>query len=685
MGELALLYLAAQWKDEEAQEALVRIGKPAIPAIIREGHDGGALARIGPADDKDIPLLIEEVRLHSVVWEGAQASPTALLADDVLVRTGEPAVLPLLRLLADPRPEKKENESYIRQHVLGLLVRIGPPALPHVRTALKHRDPGYRANALQAIVWMSYQQQPPINPLPELRGALRDEDVSVRAVAAETLASLALNKDRSPAFLDAIGDLARTLSDPDERIRAWSAMALARFGTRAHGALPELRKALGDSSAEVRFWAAFALTDRVADEKERAVPVLLDLFRSPAPPTWPAQGRPFISGRLLTESPAGRKALLPVLTERLRRPLEPDALRDTLTLLVECGDNGATAAPQLLPRLERGTADGRELACEALLVLGPAAPDVTAPALRKLFAQGKPEARWLAFLALAAAAPEEARKAVPEAAGIVAVLSSAETRRALTGYKNKDDLWWGRLEPSLSRLLEKPLEDLKATARETGALLAGSRNDRYDYFRSPYFKAISRCQGPAAAEAGEVLVGMLAADYPDAVKAARDALLGMGRSAIPALCAGLKSKQPEPVLVTLGLLGPDAGDAVPALVPLLTGEESVRASAAETLGRIGPGAKAALPNLIAAFKDSNAWRAAIRAVSRIGKDAVPLLIEALKDPAVPIRAGSAEALGRIGTDAKRAVPHLLVLRDRESEDAAVREAAAEALKLLDPD
>jgi HEAT repeat protein len=183
-----------------------------------------------------------------------------------------------------------------------------------------------------------------------------------------------------------------------------------------------------------------------------------------------------------------------------------------------------------------------------------------------------------------------------------------------------------------------------------------------------------------------VLVELLVSNRLSDLRMARDPLLGMGPVAFPALRDGLKAKEPEPVIVTLGLIGPDARAAVPDLIPFLgRTEEPLRAAAIETLGRIGPDSKPALPNLIAAFKDPKVSQLAIRAVSRIGKDAVTPLIEALKDPVVTIRAGSAEALGRIGPDAKRAVPHLLALRDNEHQDSAVRYAAREALKLLDPD
>src|SRR5262249_19413967 len=61
----------------------------------------------------------------------------------------------------------------------------------------------------------------------------------------------------------------------------------------------------------------------------------------------------------------------------------------------------------------------------------------------------------------------------------------------------------------------------------------------------------------------------------------------------------------------------------------------------------------------------------------IGKQAIPLLLQALKDPAAEVRANAAASLGLIGSDAKAAVPPLIgALEDK---DASARTAAAAAL------
>jgi HEAT repeat protein len=99
----------------------------------------------------------------------------------------------------------------------------------------------------------------------------------------------------------------------------------------------------------------------------------------------------------------------------------------------------------------------------------------------------------------------------------------------------------------------------------------------------------------------------------------------------------------------LSLLGPEARDAVPALIEALTKESIVRQNAALALGHIGPDAK----------------------------DAVPALIVALGDSEWAVRRQAALALGGIGPEARAAIPELEKLK--RDKDKLVRNAADEAL------
>jgi HEAT repeat protein len=138
-------------------------------------------------------------------------------------------------------------------------------------------------------------------------------------------------------------------------------------------------------------------------------------------------------------------------------------------------------------------------------------------------------------------------------------------------------------------------------------------------------------------------------------------------------------------------LGPRAKAFVPTLCEILRNPgRSARISAAERLAAIGPEAQGAVPSLIQALgrrnpvfsADEDVPGKAAGALSRIGAVAVPALVQALKDEDSLVRAGAADALGRIGSRAASAVPALVeALRD---ERMIVRASAAMALKRMGP-
>jgi len=141
--------------------------------------------------------------------------------------------------------------------------------------------------------------------------------------------------------------------------------------------------------------------------------------------------------------------------------------------------------------------------------------------------------------------------------------------------------------------------------------------------------------------------------------------------------------------------GPDAAPLVPELVKLLaavndekTPPRKTRVIVCEILGRVGPKAKEGVPELVRVFAvtdDPDARLAAILACSRIGKASVGPLVTALRHEKAPVRAGAAEALGKIGAAAKEdALPELLRLSENE-QNGEVREQVQKALKRLEKD
>ena len=147
----------------------------------------------------------------------------------------------------------------------------------------------------------------------------------------------------------------------------------------------------------------------------------------------------------------------------------------------------------------------------------------------------------------------------------------------------------------------------------------------------------------------------------------------------------------------LGKIGYDEA-AVPAFIKLLKDERDedgeARCNAADYLGMLGPKANAAIPALTELLTNENreirvVGALALWKISHDAKTIVPVLIELLKyeevffgnDKGATVRWTAAMALAEIGPEAKAAVPALSnLLKDKIK---AVRDAAASAIKKIE--
>jgi HEAT repeat protein/lysophospholipase L1-like esterase len=144
----------------------------------------------------------------------------------------------------------------------------------------------------------------------------------------------------------------------------------------------------------------------------------------------------------------------------------------------------------------------------------------------------------------------------------------------------------------------------------------------------------------------------------------------LGEAAVP-LVPELLSALDEPGPATrsaaahaLGDVGASAAAAVPRLRQLLGDDDPlVRAGAAYALGGIGSASAPAMPELVARLADADErvrWRAA-DALGKLGPGTgeVAPLASLVRDEASPGRGLAAQALGRVGAEARAAVPELI--------------------------
>ncbi len=232
--------------------------------------------------------------------------------------------------------------------------------------------------------------------------------------------------------------------------------------------------------------------------------------------------------------------------------------------------------------------------------------------------------------------------------------------------------------------------------------------------------------GPAGAEAVPALIRVLEKNDPFTRREAIFALQGIGpaaKDAVPALITMLHCDDFHTqywACRALAAMGPEAQPAVPVLIVLTReGVTSVRRNAAAALGCIGPGIGAeGLAALQAAlFDPTEAVREqAVIALGRLGSfaaEAVPTLQAVVRERKIQCRALAAVALWKItgnpefpiqvireeiylpenqlqaitclaelGPQAATATPDLIKLL--ESEDADIREVAAETVERIGP-
>jgi HEAT repeat protein len=263
--------LAAALRDsdqevrDKAMEALGKAGKPAIRLLIPGLRDPDVLVRRGSSDalarmgkHAVSPLtksLIEEddklVRIGAIETLGklhdgrAAASLVVALMDSdseiqdtaaqALVRTGRPAMAPLVRVLrvaGDP----------IRRRVADVLVMTRGPAVRPLVEALGDENAEVRLTASKALVKIGKPA------LPRLRSALKNSKPVIRLEAAT---ALGLTGDPR-----AVAPLVQAMKGRDQDLRQRAAKALVRIGSPAAVPLVSLFK---ETDSGVREQASQAL------------------------------------------------------------------------------------------------------------------------------------------------------------------------------------------------------------------------------------------------------------------------------------------------------------------------------------------------------------------------------------------------------------------------------------------
>jgi HEAT repeat protein len=140
-------------------------------------------------------------------------------------------------------------------------------------------------------------------------------------------------------------------------------------------------------------------------------------------------------------------------------------------------------------------------------------------------------------------------------------------------------------------------------------------------------------------------------------------------------------------IACLSKIEPDPVKSVPRLTESLRDSEwTVRRDAAVALGELGNAAKSAVGLLFTMLSndvDSDVARGAIRAIDAADASAVPVLIQGLASDDRRQRYYATFLLGKVGPEAKEALPILIRLRD-ETESSRFKESFQKAIDAIDP-
>jgi HEAT repeat protein len=378
---------------------------------------------------------------------------------------------------------------------------------------------------------------------------------------------------------------------------------------------------------------------------KRVVPTIVEYFR-----TADGDGRAAAAQALGKLAESSGPVVAAAVTAAMKDP-ETNMRLGAIATVAQMGAEGVSAAPALVERLSDPQAAVKQAAQDALVALG--VP--TIPALRAALANPAITADAALVLAhfgeLGAPALVEALSAEPVAQRLAATAALGEM---------------GPAAASSAMVLAKALHDPEPRVRASAA------------------RALGRMGGGAGGTVSNLIEALK--DRDDSVRAnAAQALGGIGAVGVvanPSLVAALSDPSPAVRAAAAAALATTDIEGKLSAIPLVKALEDaapeVQRAAAESLRRIG---RPAVPALVEALKDPNAVRPA-EVLAKIGPAAIRELAMGLRSTDVAVRSGCAEIFGRMGPGGSDAQPLLIeALKDPAPE---VRVAAARALGLMAP-
>lgn len=586
------------------------------------------------------------------------------------------------------------KDAVVREKTLDALAQLGPAArdtLAAVQALQRDPSPVVRRKAALAL-WKIDGRTEGLAPL--LGAALKESGPAEKRALLQTLGELGVaGAEAAPALADLIADDAQLryparmalvrMGEPgaravgglldrnDRALRVEALAALADFGPSGRALAPAVRKFLKDTDAAIRLRAAWSLYRFDPTTADEVAEIVREITKEPDAKV----RREAVQVALLFHPP--HKALAPVFLETLEAPEVVNRLSAARSLAELDPKHAKETLPVLTDILKTKSVPSLDLVVQALIPLGaesrPALPTLLEE-LRKPLARFSEPPLIELFTALG-----------PEAATTLTPLLDEPEQRLRNSALRALGMMGEKAVPPLTEVL-----DNKSARARLGAA-----------------KALGE-MGPAAREAVPKLRAALADKDPEVQLQAVITLGRLGRTAGPAalelaeVLADAKRIDGHRLMAarSLGLIGPEARKAVPALNATLEDANQVlRAEAALALYFVEPGHKKPAATLSAILANPEAkpldrYMAAF-ALSQMGTDAVrtalPGLGAAVQTPQGAHRVLCVQAIRRLGTGGKEEAKTLKpLLKDMDpllAQEAAITlvqigQADADALALL---
>lgn len=403
--------------------------------------------------------------------------------------------------------------------------------------------------------------------------------------------------------------LVEGLKSGDKTIRRDASYRLSLLGPEAKAAVPDLVKALDDSEDQVWFNSITALA-RIGPAAEAAIPDLIKQLDK--------ADRSRNNGQYWYRTAFALGAIGPAALPELIKSLNNDRSHVRSAAAKAIGWIGPAAGEAITPltgRLGDGDADVRNQAAEALGRIGPDALPAVTEALRH-------------------------EQAMVRAGAALAILTMGDP------------------------------------AKPAGpALAAALKAEADDAARAHELRALSRLQYPPV-ELLPLAVPLLRHESEPVRQAAVDAVIAMTPAAttsVPALkplVASSDVAEAKLGAALLGMIGPEAGGAVPELIAARSRPEAASELASaidESLILIGPPAVPALVKVMnSAGGDAAHW--SVQCLRKLGPAAVPAMIQSLESREVARQRDAIQVLALVGDAAEPAIPELVKLAQTGSRE-----------------